>query len=312
MYIKQYFPERLLALAAICGLLSAGLSACADAGGPLDPEKTYDQGATAEVEEPIGFTDQQYDFTGDTAIADLRSSFVDAINPSDRFSYGIGADALYPIGDERKDSYDCDFDPTNPYQSPIKQVPGLPATIEGVVTLHPRYFQKMTVCGEDQRYYGSFFLQDGTDGILVLHDSRVADFTFGNRVKLRVRGMVKAYDTYAVLAYDQDEVIEPDTKYDVYYETVTDRQLGLDDAGKVRRVSGEIVSEPTNANFNEMHVQGDSGTEWVISLDRELGLRGIGLKNGMRVQITGPVINSYNQNVILVASLGQIQWLDQQ
>ena len=66
----------------------------------------------------------------------------------------------------------------------------LPMTVEGIVTTYPRYFQKKLVCGEDERFYGSYFLQDSTGGILVLRDSRIANFTFGDRVRLKVRGIL--------------------------------------------------------------------------------------------------------------------------
>lgn len=300
----------------ICAL-PVVLGACADAGDPFDPEAHYEAAQNTEVVERIGFSDSNYgdrgddsvEFQGQTSIADT----LELINPEDSGSfvwYGFSPMDPFPLGDARTFGDTCDpFENPN-FPQPINKIDELPTFIEGVVTLHPRFFQKISICGQDQRYYGAYFLQDETGGIMVLKDSRVAEFTFGERVRLRVRGVIKSFDTKAVVTFDSEESVEPGVKHDIYYEK-SDGELGFDDIGQVRRVRGTIVSEPTGNNFNEMHIQDENGVDYAASVDRELAQRGIGLKNGTRIQLTGPVINSYGNFVVLVASLGQIERLDE-
>lgn len=292
------------------------LGGCADAEGPLDPEDFYAQGTPTQVLEPIGFSDKNYgdrgedsiEFGSESTIAEVLALFDS--NSTSFTWYGFSPIDPFPVGDERGFGVICDPFENPRYPQPINKIEELPTVIEGVVTLHPRFFQKVRVCGEDQRYYGVYFLQDDTGGIMILKDSRVADFTFGERVRLRVRGLMRSYDSYAVLTFDQEEVVNPGTKYDIYYEERSER-LTNDDIGQVRRVSGTIVSEPTNTNFNEMFIRDDNGVVYAASVDRELAQRNIPLKNGLRVQLTGPVINSYSSLVVLISSLGQIEWLDE-
>lgn len=290
-------------------LLTAALvSGCADAQGPLDPADFYKEPERTTVEEPIAFTPDNYDFSGELTIAQARDLIRTGAG-SQRNWYGFSPQDPYPLGDERKFGENC-----NPFQNPrfpepVQELTELPAFIEGVVTLHPRYFQKVQICGEDQRFYGSYFLQDETGGIMVLKDSRIASFTFGERVRLRVRGLTKVFDSYAVLTWDSEEVVEPGEVHPIYYEKL-DQAFASADIGKVRRVRGTIVSEPSSTNFNEMHIEDDNGVRYVASIDRELAQRNPGLTEGMRVELTGPVIFSYSQYVVLISSLGQIQWLD--
>lgn len=285
------------------------LGGCADAGGPLDPDDFYSEPGTTEVVEPIEFTDQNYDFKGETGIADLRQIITMGNTTNQRYWYGFSPEDPYPAGDERRFGENCNPFQDDRFPEPLQELSELPTTIEGVVTLHPRYFQKLQVCGQDQRFYGVYYLQDETGGIMVLKDSRISDFTFGDRVRLRVRGIYKSYDTYAVLIWDEQEIVDPGTKYPIYYEDA-DGMLGDNDLGEVRRVRGEIISEPTNINFNEMHLRAEDGTKYVVSVDRELAQRNINLKDGVEVEVTGPVINSYSEYTVLVMGLGQIKWID--
>src|SRR5690554_4796958 len=331
-FFKQYFAAILRSIRSFhpisirglrAGLFGLGLcasplllGACSDAAGPLDPEDYYSQGTSTEVLEPIGFSDKKYgergedsiDFQGESTIAEALALF-GPVTSSNAW-YGFSPLDPYPLGDERGFGKACDPDAHPNYHQPINKINELPTVIEGVVTLHPRYFQKVRVCGEDQRYYGVYFLQDDTGGIMILKDSRVADFTFGERVRLRVRGLMRSYDSYTVLIWDQEEVVNPGSKYDIYFEERT-VALTNDDIGQVRRVSGTIFSEPTSTNFNEMFIRDDNGVVYAASVDRELAQRNIALHNGLRVQLTGPVINSYGSLVVLISSLGQIEWLDE-
>lgn len=308
----------------ICGA-PLFLGACADAEGPLNPEDYYSQGTPTEVLEPIGFSDKNYDERGDDSIAFGGESTIAEtlamITPpaagepgSDAFTwYGFSPLDPYPMGDNPDFEMECDPEnnPTNnpKYQQPWRKISALPTVIEGVVTLHPRHFKKIRFCGQDQRYYNSYFIQDDTGGIMILKDSRVADFTFGERVRLRVRGLMKSYDDYLVVTFDSEEVVNPGTKYDIYYKEV-DEALGLEDIGQVRRVRGTIYSEPTSTNFNSMFIRDENGVSYAASIDRELAQRNIGLENGVSVQLTGPVVNSYGDFVVLISSLGQIERLD--
>ena len=323
MRIKQYLFERCLPAVALVAIATAG---CGDQQGPQDPSKFYELAEETEVEDPIGFTDQNYDFTGDTPISKIHELF----NTSEQVWYGVLGDEGYPMG-----SGEALYDPDDPnstradgecddYGNIVEKVADEPMQIEGVVTLHPRYFQKVSVCGQDQRFYGSFFLQDAsscaegsddctedqTGGILVLRDGRVTGFSYGDRVSLRVRAIMTSFGQPAVLMYDQEEVVEPGNVYDVYYETL-DREFEISDASEVRRIEGTITSEPTSDNFNELVLEGDNGSVWTVSIDRELANRGLDLQNGDRVQLTGPVINSYGLN-LLIASKGQIEHLGQE
>ena len=289
----------------IVALLAAVLVGCVEPGEPLDASEQYGQPEHATVQEPLAFTDEPYaNVSGEMSIADLQGLF----NQGAFIWYGFGPGDPYPAGDTHVLDADCSL---GRFDNIAAKVDELPATIAGVVTLHPRYFQKVSVCGQDQRFYGAFYLEDETGGILVLKDSRIADFTFGNRVQLRVRGLIKSFDTIAVLAFDQQEVVEPDTKHALHYEAI-DREFTDEDIGTVRRINGVVAGVPTNANFNELILETEDGSKrWVVSLDRELGLRGIPFEKGRRVQLTGPVEHSFGARTMIIASLGQIEWLDQ-
>lgn len=296
MRSNQLLLERLLTAATAATLLLA----CSEQLGPQDPTEFYGQAQNAEVYEPIPFTDQNYDFTGPTPISD-----VEALVPGDEFVwYGLAPGDPYPHGNERVVDGEC----VSGFNNTIAALDELPATIEGVVTLKPRYFQKVSVCNQDQRFYGSFFIQDQSGGMLVLNDSRIEEFGFGDRVRLRVRGVMTSFDQPSVVVFDQVEVVEPDTTYDIYFEAIT-RDFETSDVGRVRRIEGTVSSVPTNNNFNELVLNGDDGAVWLISLDRELGNRGVRFDQGERIALTGPVANSFGLR-LLVSSLGQIERLD--
>jgi hypothetical protein len=306
MRIKQSLFDSSLPANSLAAILAVTLmvavalmvSGCGEQQGPQDPTGYYGQTQHTEVEDPIGFTEQNYDFTGQTSIAEVLEMV-----GSGNVWYGLSPLDPFPMGDESGLDVEC-----GGYGNEVAKVEELPATIEGIVTLHPRYFQKVNVCDQDQRFYGSYFIQDESGGILVLNDSRVAHFTFGQRVSLRVRGLVTSFNQPAVIAFDQEEVIGPDEYHDIYFEEI-DRAFDASDKSKVRRIEGTVITEPTNANFNGMVIEGDEGAQWSVSIDRDLGNRGVELYEGDRVRLTGPVINSYGLN-LLIASLGQIERLD--
>lgn len=300
MLRSRFVGSRQLRLSAFVALLMVGSTGCVEPERGEDPGEYFSDGDYGQVQDPIAFSTSPYDFTGELPIADLKEVFADA-----PVWVGFSPGEPYPV------SGDCDpqrdFDVTIP-----GVVSELPVEIEGIVTTHPRYFQKVSVCGVEQRYYGSYTLQDSSGGILVLKDSRIAGFEIGDRVRISARAVMKNFDTLAVLAYSDEEVINSaDDRAPVYYEELERAFRPTDDVYEVRRVTGRVVLEPTNQNFNEMRVQSleDPNVEWLASVDAELGRRGVGPKLGEVVQVTAPVINSFGVR-LLISALGQLEYVD--
>ena len=48
------------------------------------------------------------------------------------------------------------------------QTPELPITIEAVVTIPGTYYIKVSVCDQEEKFYGSFVIEDDTGGLMVL------------------------------------------------------------------------------------------------------------------------------------------------
>lgn len=282
-------------------------------GGPEEPDTSldaYGTPTTTSTTEPVSYTDTPYDFTGTTPIQDLYG----LIDQSAFVWYGTSPDYTYPANapcDERGNE--------------IVSVPELPTEIEGIVTLHPRYFQKITFCGSDQRFYGSYFIQDSSGGFLILKDSRIADFVMGDRVKLKVTGLLKYFDSYAVLTHEDEEVVS--RGHDVYTEFIGDRELSAADIGKTVTVRRELASDATNYNFSEMCLV-EIGQPYsacdpscvaneqclgsvLVSLDREIEQRDpLVFHQGDILEITGPVVNSFGLR-LLVARTGQISVVEE-
>ena len=248
------------------------------------------------VQEPLTFTDTAYksSFQGPDSIAEVLA----LIDKGAPVWHGFSPATPYPV------KGDCDFDRSG--EQVTNEIAALPMVIEGVVTLHPRYFVKQAICGEDERFYGSFFIQDHSGGILVLRDSRISPFSYGDVVRMRVTGVAKYFDAFSVLTFDQLEVVS-EQKIPLAYETTTNG-FRVADQGLVRRIRGKIVSESTNNNFNEMRLESldDPAVSWLVSLDRELGQRRPELFVGDVVELTGPVTNSFGLRM-LIASYGQIE-----
>ncbi|MEL6178874.1 MAG: hypothetical protein AAFS10_07965 [Myxococcota bacterium] len=132
----------------------------------------------------------------------------------------------------------------------------LPMTLEVVVTLYPRRYMKPQICGQDERHYGNFTVTDDTGGMIVLRDSRVAPYTYGDRLRLTVRGVGRTFgatddskDTRVIVIADIEKLPTPPTS--ILY-TEQEGPFGLDDVGQVRRVQGWVEQAPTNDNFNTM------------------------------------------------------------
>lgn len=263
-------------------MVSLLFAACAVGIRQEDPSGWYDPGTGYEVAEPIAFTDVNYGFTGETPIAELPApaDFETAFAPDD---FPADADCADWVTSE-----------------------ALPAEITGIVTVLPRFYYKSNGCytepgDNDEKFYGSYFVQDASGGFFVLGDSKVAHFDVGARVTLTVRAVRESYDQLMIAAHDVVEVdLGPEP---VYYEAVAGA-LGPEHVSRVVRVEGTVATAATT--FGEIYVDGDDGTRWKFSLDVELSRRGVEYPPGARLQVTGPVLYSYSEYTIVVMRVGQV------
>lgn len=291
-------------------------AACGTSSAPEPWRDWYDQGSPYDVEEPIAFTDQSYDFTGETPIADLPI-------PSD-FATWFAEDDAPPLDA-------CDAWSTHPE---------LPAEITGIVTIHPRFYIKVSGClpaddrniDSDEKYYGSYFIQDASGGFFVLGDSKVAHFDMGDRVTIKVRGIKESFDSVMISAHDVLEIErgpEP-----IYYRTVSDRILGPEDIAEVVRVQGVVAAEASN--FGEVYLctgddpdtslepdpardgelipacahMGVTSPPWFkVGIDVELQRRGVSYAPGTQLSVTGPVALSFGDHQVVVMRIGQVEIL---
>ncbi|MCB9520683.1 MAG: hypothetical protein H6699_07400 [Myxococcales bacterium] len=134
-------------------------------------------------------------------------------------------------------------------------VDDLPLTFEGVVTLYPRQYMKVTICGQDERQYGVFTVEDDTGGIVVVRDGRAAPYSFGDRVRVTVRALALTFgrevDTRVVLVSDIERL--PNRDPYVAFSPLTD-PYGADQIGRVQQIEGWVHVVPTSLNFNAMIV----------------------------------------------------------
>ncbi len=131
----------------------------------------------------------------------------------------------------------------------------LPLTVEAVVSIHPRQYLKVPVCDQDERNYGSFVVEDDTGGIVVLRNSRVAQYTAGDRVKLTVRAMMFTFrdpSTRVVVAADVERLDPPDGEPGVVLYERLEVPFSLADISETRRVEGRVLQKPTNTNFGQL------------------------------------------------------------
>jgi hypothetical protein len=266
------------------------LAACADVRSePEDYASWYSQGVVLDVEEPLVFTDVPYAApVAGEAIGDFE-------------------DDLFPVADG--DPVFASGDSYAVSGCPSSQSTSLPFEVEGIVTLHPRFYFKTRGCDGDEKYYGSYFIEDATGGFFVLGDSKVAHFDMGDRVRLKVRGIRTTFDVDMVYAHDVVAVErgpEP-----IYYETL-DRALELStdrsEIGRVKRIVGTVITEKDT--FGEFQVEGDNGVVFNVSLDAELNRRGIGFPIGTRLQVTGPMHFSFSSFNIVVMRVGQLEVIE--
>jgi len=236
-----------------------------------DPSDWYDGGTDLYVEEPVAFTDQNYAFPvdDDDGIGFLKDNLLPVPSGSP------GADQ---VAWGKDDAY---VDPPGgPMRSPgcqILPVDELPFVIDGVATAFPRFYFKTSGCDwdSDEKYYGSFFIQDRTGGLFVLGDTKVAHFEMGDRIRIRARAAKTSFDLDMIYAYDQLEVVEKGVP--IYYEEAHEEldTLAADPStnpiGKVYRVTGEVITGMDT--FGEFTVEDDDGDRFVVGLDVELIMR---------------------------------------
>jgi hypothetical protein len=271
-------------------LLLAGVVGCTPERLPEKTSGWYAAAEDLEVSETVLFTEDPYDFTGPTSIADAMAILADL----------EGVTLFEP-------------DPAMPTQCEgWQQSTALPLEIEGIATLRPRYYYKSAGCetvadnDSDEKYFGSFFIEDSSGGAFVLGDTKVPHFEMGDRVKLRVRALRDSYGVRMIAAHDVIEVIRgPEA---IYYQWA-DGELGPDDTGEVRRLTATVEVPPTTDSFGAFTLRDDLGALHHATIDVELQRRGITVESGERVTITGPVFfNSYEDyHMIVLMRLGQIQ-----
>lgn len=264
------------------------LLACSQERGAEDPSGWFSDGSDYSVEEPVAFTASEYGLDG--GIGALSSEVL----PVD------GDDVVYAPDESLPARSDC---PMNNASAPSAEA----WTITGVVTLHPRYYFKTSGCSydSDEKYYGSYFIEDDTGGFFVLGDSKVAHFDVGNTVEMKIRGVRTTFEQDMVYAHD---IVSVDrTVREVSY-VEPDGPVTRDHIARVVRVEGTVISEKDT--FGEFRVEADDGTVHIVSLDVELNRRGLEVPVGTRLRATGPVLLSYDNLSIIIMRVGQLENLD--
>lgn len=279
-------------------LLLLSLVACTGRA-PEDPDDWFDPGEVYDVTEPVTFTDEPYGLPegGDPGIAEL-------LGPALTFARGFGTRiAASDLTDDAAACSGWEYDDS------------LPVEVTGVVTILPKYYFKSNGCGnDDEKFYGSYFIEDDTGGMFVLADSRVAKFDQGDIVTIGVRGTRRSFGQDMVYVHDVLDVqrVGVPVRY-----VVKQAPFGDPDINEVRRVTGTVVTDPDT--FGEFRVDPDDNPSTcnpgtgigcaVVGLDIELNRRGITFAVGERVTFTGPILYSYNTYKLIVMRLGQIERL---
>ncbi|MEE2788093.1 MAG: hypothetical protein VX589_12190 [Myxococcota bacterium] len=142
-------------------------------------------------------------------------------------------------------------------QSPVL-VNGGPIVLEGAVTLHPRQYIKAPVCGQGERNYGAYVIEDDTGGIVILRDSRIAPFNMGDRVRVTLDSVLYPPPGLRNLMWmgltAQVEVIQLSQASDrlPIYFSKTGAAFTEGDVGKTKQIDGFVVQKPSNSNFSEL------------------------------------------------------------
>ena len=330
-----------LAWMSVVVLLLSGCASSEDDGIPA--EERYggpDAISFTEADEDIPYREGQPQIEDSPEVTDIQN-LLDIRdpgtpdNPSPAW-YAFASDYPYPQGSVSQLDVPCDALFGNKVYELENE---LPVTIRGAVTLE-KHYEKPSICGEDHRFYGVYALQDDTGTIMVLKDSRISDFTYGDRVQIRVLGIMKSFGRMMVIADEAETVLDSDAPvpYRRLNEGLAPFMLGEDvynalnpsspqvqvpscwtvkedyshEAGfgvlenylNTYRVEGTVVGEPTSTNFNQMTLERMVNGEpqrWVVSFGLELGRRGVGVELGDRVRVTAPAGGR-------TITLGQCSW----
>jgi hypothetical protein len=210
-----------------------------------DPNSIWQDGSEEVLQEPIEFAERSGGVSYGLP-ADGASSVADLIGIFPEGGVGFGEATIFS-----GDTFDGaeDLCPTWGREHTRR----LPMTIDAVVTLLSRQYVKVEVCAQDERHYGSYVIEDDTGGIVVLRDSRIADFTYGDRVRMTVKAITLTFgrddDTRAILLADVQKL--PNADESVLFER-TGVPFGRSMVSRVHQVEGWVHVRPTNNNFNEM------------------------------------------------------------
>jgi len=287
-------------------LLVLGAVACGDnIETGENPDDWFDSGSFYQVQEAIEFTDVPYDIPANPAdgIAQLLADTITGTANQTVFST-----AAYPSWGGACNGWGS--------------TGNLPREIEAVVTILPRSYFKSNGCApnnnfNDEKYYGSFFLEDNTGGVFIVGDTKVDLFGPGDKIRIRVHGMRRSFDLNLIYNW---ELLDIERDYSpVYYQPAT--SLGAADVGETRRVVGEVVTEPDTFGSFQIRPDGvdplqcdpETGRFFqcvVLSLDSEINRRRYHFPVGSRIQATGPVTYSFSTYQINILEKGQIQALD--
>ena len=245
-----------------------------------------------DVREPIAFTNQAYEMPAGPGIAAVEST----IRPGSR----VYSNEASPPGT-------CDNWDTSS---------ALPIDTWAMVTLHPRLYYKTQGCdrGSDEKYYGSYFVEDESGGIFVLNDSKVAHVEMGDRVHIRVQAVAESFGLERVMTHEILEVERGPFPIKYTRATATSPsgpgEWEYDDLSllnKVVRVEGIVIDEPDT--FGQFHVVDDDDQFHTVNIDSELNRRKYRAPIGSRVQVTGPVLNSFGHKIV-VMRIGQLEILE--
>ncbi|HCH61806.1 MAG TPA: hypothetical protein DFR83_03300 [Deltaproteobacteria bacterium] len=290
-------------------LLSVAVLSCAEVREkPSDTTDWWGAGEDAWVEEAIDFTTDAYGIPADATA-------------------GIGdfAEQVFPVGDwdAGTDLWAIKYAPGEgfPEGCGSQEDDALPYELDGIVTLHPAWYIKSYGCAVDpdqswtpdseEKYYSSYFIEDDSGGLFVLFDSRVAPFTVGDRVRLKVRAVRSNhwnnrgdYIGSQNMIYAQD-IVSVERSVSAIHYTDVDGELGIEHVNRVVRVTGTIVD--IDESFNNYTIETASGAEVIYSLGLDLGRRPSSKAElGDTVTATGPVLLSYSTFTISIAQVGQL------